>query len=895
MKKQLIHFKFGRFAAISFLLATYSIALLSVPTVMAQNADGMGVRRTTDSIMKQQRLLASSLATRPVRIKVESEVDQREELPQNPLSPATSETSEDNPNGDAAKTKGTFPGPYAPQTTSLEFTGATLADTAAFPPDTMGAIGPTQFVVAVNGRIRTFNKTTGVADGVLDSDMDGFFSLVMTPDPLNLTFTSDPHVRYDRLSGRWIVIIIDVQLLSETNNRVLLAVSDSETITGSTVWTFFYFQQNLVSPAGDTGCLADYPTLGIDVNALYIGTNQFCPLPTYSSSAGFVVQKSSILGAGPIVVHAFRNLGTASAAGLYTPQGVDNFDASAPYGYFIGVDTQTFGTLMLRRVSNAGSTSPTISGNIVVTVPTTFFPLNVPHKGNTQGTTGYLDGIDDRLFAAAIRNGRLWTAHNIGVNSSGVATSSPTRDAMRWYEIQNLSSTPSLRQSGTIFNNAGSDPIYYWMGTVIVSGQGHAAFGMSASNNSMYPSAATVGRLSGDSLGTTQGTPVIYEAGAGAYNPPLDDGSSSGARRWGDFSYTSLDPCDDMTMWTIQEYTNATNSYGVRAVKLLAPPPAVLPGVLTATVPTGVASTSVTITGTSPAGQGFYDPGAGFNCRLTAGVTNGVVVNSVTYTNPTSISLNLSTVAASTGLATVTITNPDGQQVITTLQLDVPPSNDNFANATIVTEGAPFIDTSNVSAATLEVGDPTATCGGTPAGTVWYKYTSLGNNVISLNTTGSDYDTVLSVWTGTGLGALTQVVSGCNDNAPSVTTSALTVNATPGVTYFIRVSSRTNIHNNLTFNMSVATVAGGAPRRNYFTTGTPILTWNRVTTATQYIIQVSKSSTFVGALAFTATVPADHLSVQITPALTEGIYYWRVSANGGATWSVIDGFVVDLP
>ena len=72
-------------------------------------------------------------------------------------------------------------GRNTPQTLGTSFTGATLADTGAFPPDSMGAAGPSQFVVFVNGRIRTFNKTTGVADGVIDADPDVFFSPVMTP------------------------------------------------------------------------------------------------------------------------------------------------------------------------------------------------------------------------------------------------------------------------------------------------------------------------------------------------------------------------------------------------------------------------------------------------------------------------------------------------------------------------------------------------------------------------------------------------------------------------------------------------------------------------------------------------------------------------------------------
>ena len=120
----------------------------------------------------------------------------------------------------------------------------------------MGAVGPTQFIVAVNGRIRSFNKTTGVADGVLNTTMDTFFGSVMTP-PTNTNFTSDPHIRYDRLSGRWFVVMIDVPGGSVTlPNRVLIAVSSGGTISNASSFTFFYFQHDLVSPAGDTGNFA---------------------------------------------------------------------------------------------------------------------------------------------------------------------------------------------------------------------------------------------------------------------------------------------------------------------------------------------------------------------------------------------------------------------------------------------------------------------------------------------------------------------------------------------------------------------------------------------------------------------------------------------------------------
>ena len=64
-----------------------------------------------------------------------------------------------------------------------------------------------------------------------------------------------------------------------------------------------------------------------------------------------------------------------------------------------------------------------------------------------------------------------------------------------------------------------------------------------------------------------------------------------------------------MTMWTIQEYCDNTNSYAVRVARLLAPPPAT-PASTSSSVPPNQSSTSVVLTGTSTAGSGFFDPGS---------------------------------------------------------------------------------------------------------------------------------------------------------------------------------------------------------------------------------------------------------------------------------------------
>jgi hypothetical protein len=609
------------------------------------------------------------------------------------------------PNGSAPATT-----PFTAQTLGISFSGATLGDTGAFPPDVMGAVGPTQFVVFVNGRIRTFSKFTGLADGVINADPDVFFFPVMTPvaPPVVLNFTSDPQIRYDRLSGRWFLTIIDVPCTNFTcsglaANRLLIAVSDAAsagTITPSTVWTLFFFKADPVN-------FLDYPSLGVDAKALYIGGDMFNPSATaFLGTNGFVVQKSSVLGAGPVVVTTFVGMAPSAVSdGPLAPRGVDNVDPTANEGYFIGPSNVSFGSLVMRRVSDPGGT-PAISANIPIAVNTTSSPRSVAHLGNTGGSSGNLDALDDRLYAAHIRNGRLWTAHNIAVDASGIASNgAQRRDAVRWYELNGIRSsdnggTPVVVQSGTIFDNAAtvSAARQYWIPSVMVSGQGHAALGFSTAGAPFRADAATTGRLAADALGET-GPPVLFTSSSTAYNPGSDPGGGGG-RRWGDYSLTSLDPIDDMTLWTVQEYCNSTNSYACQVVKLIAPPPATPASV--PAVEVGAASVNVVVTGESVAGSGFYDPGpdlaspAPAFSHLSAVVTNaGVtgtppIVKSVAYLDATHVQLGLDTSHADPSLPgekySVAITNPDGQSATGSMILEVdaattavlPGSSDHF-------------------------------------------------------------------------------------------------------------------------------------------------------------------------------------------------------------------------
>jgi len=596
-----------------------------------------GVHESTFAIMeRQQRFI-------PTRRKhhIHRDTGRSKHLPQNPLSPHVSSL----PGGGRDITEQEIEA-CDDQTRAVQFSflgGSLNPHNILFPPDSMGVVGPTQFIVCINGLLKTFDKTTGNADGVLDVDTDVFFSSV-----LNGSFSSDPRIRYDRLSDRWFIIMINVP---NTNNRIMFAVSDSGTITNSTNWSFFKIQ-------ADTHTFFDYPTLGIDQNALYVGGATFSNNDT---GRVYVVNKSSLISGGPIVFTKFSNLiNPTTFVGPYAPQGVDNFDANPTNGYFIAVDNATFGTLVLVTIANPGG-SPSLASIKTITVPSTQFPLTVPHKGNSNGRNGQLDAIDDRTMMGVIRNGKLWTVHNIGINNSGVSRRKLTKDGSRYYQLDLAHATPQILQVGTLFQ-PGTTSLYYWMPSLMISGQNHMLLGTSVAGPTSFIDASTATHFANDPLGTI-GSPVRYTATTTAYNPPDDPGSSQGgSRRWGDYSYTSLDPCDNMTMWTIQEICSSTNKWGVQVAKFLAPLPAAPTSASPSSVASGNASVNVHITGSVANNSGFYDPGVAFNCRIGATVSGGVVVNSVTFVSPTSVNLNISTVGASTGAQDVTIINPDGQQ-----------------------------------------------------------------------------------------------------------------------------------------------------------------------------------------------------------------------------------------
>jgi hypothetical protein len=114
------------------------------------------------------------------------------------------------------------------------------------------------------------------------------------------------------------------------------------------------------------------------------------------------------------------------------------------------------------------------------------------------------------------------------------------------------------------------------------------------------------------------------------------------------------------------------------------------------------------------------------------------------------------------------------------------PTNDNFANA-IVLSGA--VDSrsgdTNVDA-TLETGEDPTVADRSGGKSVWYSWTAPLTGMVVIDTATSGFDTLLGVYTGNAVNALTPVASN-DDVKTTVLTSRVRFPATTGAVYRIRV------------------------------------------------------------------------------------------------------------
>ena len=626
-----------------------SLCLLCVSISSAQNASptaetigipgnyGSGTPETIKQIMDRGKALQLSGALHPTVIRQETDIN-RNPVP-NPEAPEVSSFAKDATNVDNTNKKLAAMGSIGTNFTSNTYNSGP----GYVPPDAQGCVGATQIVAIANGFIAVYTKS-GVLGG-LNTGTDNFFKSV-----LNGSSASDPHIHFDPISQRWFITMISVA----TVNRIMIAVSSGPTITSSSSFTFYEFEHDKVGtqPNSDTGGFADYDTFGVDGNALYIGVNIFGKSGSFIGTTGYVINKANLL-AGTLTVTAFRQLCTASGTGPFTPQGVDNDDPAATSGYFIGVDNAKTGLLDVRRISNPGGT-PTISGNLQITVPTTATPKNIASLGSVT-----LDPDDDRLFQATMHINSttglstLWTSHHIKVTNAGVGSSSGTRDAIRWYEIGNLTTTPTLTQAGTLYDKT-TKKLFYTYGTIAENSQGNAEIGATVSGATTAINSVVAGHSSSGAAGSTDAALSVTQ-NTGKYTITFD----GSPHRWGDYSAVNLDPSDEQTLWAFTE-TCVSGVWGEQATQILAPPTAPLQNISHPVIPESNME-EVQIIGDNTRGAFFESSPLALN-HLRVDIGGGVQVLSHSVDNEGQLTIKVSTKNVPEGNYDITVTNPDGQR-----------------------------------------------------------------------------------------------------------------------------------------------------------------------------------------------------------------------------------------
>jgi len=368
-------------------------------------------------------------------------------------------------------------------------------------------VGPNHFVEVVNRVFAIFDKSTG--GQLLSINLGSFLP----------GSNGDPRVLFDHHSGRWIVLVTDFS----GGANIYLGVSTTDNPMGS------WFKTSFFTAAGaDTGRWPDYPTLGVDASGIY--TAAFM-VGGASSMTLFAIDKAPLIAASPSLgtVTAFRNLPWEGAI-----QPAITF--GNPMGEYC-VSTPSSTAIRLRRV-NPPITAPTLTEVGFFSVQNYSSPPNAP----AQGSNTPISTIDRRLMMSVYRNGSIWTTHTI--SQAGKA-------ACRWYEFD--VNSVSVVQSGTI---AGATRYYYYP-SIMVNKFGQVAIAFSGSKASEFVSAYYAGRNVLDPPGA-MANPVLYKAGSA----PQNNIDGAGRNRWGDYSYTSLDPADETTFWTLQEYAHQTDIWG---------------------------------------------------------------------------------------------------------------------------------------------------------------------------------------------------------------------------------------------------------------------------------------------------------------------------------------------
>src|ERR1044071_4300897 len=391
----------------------------------------------------------------------------------------------------------TNPPPVAMPTPLSTFEGMNQADGCGncIPPDPDGAVGPNHFAEMVNSSFAIYSKTGTLLAG--PTHINALWAAL--PGPCKDDNDGDPIVVYDHIADRWVLSQFAVNGGNGPYDECI-AVSTTSNPTGS----YYVYDFHL----SDT-VFHDYPKLGVWPDAYYMTTNQFAGAgQTFAGAGAFAFERDKMLLGLPARMVFFDESTVNSSFGGMLPSHLDGPPppAGAP-NYFAEVDSiansPTLGPDAMRLWKfhvdwlNTANSTFGLSGQPSFVLPVASWnPSQCVESQGTcvpqMGSTTQLDVIGDRImFRLAYRN--FGDHESLLINHSVLADA---RIGVRWYEVRNLSSTPTIYQESTF---APVDSLYRWMGSIAMDRSGNMAVGYSISSAASFPSinyAGQIGRAS---------------------------------------------------------------------------------------------------------------------------------------------------------------------------------------------------------------------------------------------------------------------------------------------------------------------------------------------------------------------------------------------------------------
>ena len=153
-------------------------------------------------------------------------------------------------------------------------------------------------------------------------------------------------------------------------------------------------------------------------------------------------------------------------------------------------------------------------------------------------------------------------------------------------------------------------------------------------------------------------------------------------------------------------------------------------------------------------------------------------------------------------------------------------ANDDFSNPQIISSVPSSVTTFN-ACATKEPGEPNH-AGDYGGHSIWFQFTPTLSGTVVVSTEGSDFDTLLAVYTGNAVDALTMIATNDDIITPDIPQSRLSFQATAGTAYHIAVDGYGGVFGMVVLNMnppsndafaSCKTLSGVSGQTNGYTIG----------------------------------------------------------------------------